>query len=945
MAARAHPDARSVMRAVESIKATLTSDPQDLSEIQSLFQTFGQPDVSSGDDDDSELVAGSHAAGYVGRGAVTTASDRHLDHYSASGDAQRGDQLAVASSLVTPSGERPVSARRSWHAFNRSSHNPYVLLGNSDANYPALGKSAVASSSRAVRRRRSSYSYSNNTSQNALMFEFTSTSTVADIGSSNLDDSGTIGHRSRQQPQQRQSIDGPSKGFWRDGNQLTLSATEVRSTSVATVGTLTCSDREQNFHVNVKQRRRPGTSSTSCSPNTSIMTIPVIQPGMPAPVSASTMARSVPSTAEANNPQSFGSALNAPRIAASGESTTTERSTTGPSSRQLHHRGIATAASGAKTADGAALAGQRRRSAPESSTCAPRNNTSKPENHQHPQQQQQQHQYAYGVQFPPCPLQQQPQQAYAYGGYPSSNYSTVPIQPDYYTQVAALSQKQPYYPSLVPSSSSMSIMPGAAGGVPGQAYAEVAYTSMSQPAQAPYMAAAGTMIGGYGYLPMPPITPYPGVVPGCFSDLKSAPHRRDAGSAQAQVPAAEDTDFAPAAPPSAHGKIMKAKSQHADLARTHHQGAKRASITASFSSLGSTAETVSKTGKKPASTESRAPAAAKSTSSSSKKPAKKQEEARFHVDHDAPVRSFVIVKRKREGQRYASSFSAEEVPVGSHMLVEGDRGADIGEVLGHVSIEQMARDCAIVERLRQRAVERMEGKASIVVNVNDSADFDAADLPKLTDEAALEYVMSFKTWPRLIGPATEEDMASMGPQLEAEKQAYATAKPIVQQFIENRYLQRVARNEAALAAAAATAASKAVDTAVAVTGELTEQSADHASTDDGERRRNLTPLSEEELKMLELSREVTLVDCEYQFTREKITLYVSRPSRSIFVDFRSMQRKLFRTFRCRIWIAYMDEVTHDKDAPESFVFVPSLLGSANATASTRNGSKGAKDSA
>lgn len=87
-------------------------------------------------------------------------------------------------------------------------------------------------------------------------------------------------------------------------------------------------------------------------------------------------------------------------------------------------------------------------------------------------------------------------------------------------------------------------------------------------------------------------------------------------------------------------------------------------------------------------------------------------------------------------------------------------------------------------------------------------------------------------------------------------------------------------------------------------------------------RRPIKALTEAEFELLRLSREVALVECEYQFTKEKLTLYVKRPLRSIFVDFRHMQRKLYRTFRCRIWIAYMDEVADDEDAPASYVFVP-----------------------
>ncbi|CBZ29902.1 conserved hypothetical protein [Leishmania mexicana MHOM/GT/2001/U1103] len=914
-------------------------------------------------------MAGTHCAGYGRRDAATTPSGRDVDAYSSSGYAQRGDDVAKASSLsVSRAGQGSLSSRRSRQPLNRSSHNPYVILGNSDVSRPELEASVMESSSRAVRRRRSSYSYSNNTSQNALMFEFNSTSTStstptpADFGSSNLADSGTIRRHPSQQLQQQPPVEAPSTRFWRDGNRMTLSTTDVRPISVTTVGTLTCSDKEQNLNVNVKQRVRPGANSATCSLNTSSMTTPVVQSVSPAPTSTSAMARNVSSLAEATLPVSLGATSNASRFITSGGSASEDPSSCGPSSQHLDRRYVDVPTSTPSTADGIELAGQRRNE-PEVSPYAPCHYPSKSLYYQHPQQQQQQQQqqqhpqpqpYGYGVQARPYPLQQQHQhqQAYVYGGYPSHNYPAMPPQPGYYAQMTTPPKQQQYYAPPAPNSN-MTMLGNTNDGAPSQTYAEVAYASIPQPAQAPYMGSPGTIMGPYSYLPMPPMAHYAGVTLGSFSDVQSATQRQSSGNATAQVQhtqalAVVATDPTPAATACTLGKPTKAKAQHADPPQLHHQSAKKVAAPASVSSLASTLDTGSKAGTQSASTVARTSAAPRPTSSSSKKLPKKQNDARFHVNRDAPVRLFVVVKRKREGQRYACALPPEEVPLGSHMLVEGDRGADIGEVIRHVSIEQMARDCAIVERLRQRAMERMLGsKEGIVGNAHDdaaNADLNEADLPHLTGEAALEYVMSLKTWPWLIGPTTAEDMASLGPQLEAEKQAYATAKPIVQQFIENRYLQRVARNEAALAAAAATAeASKAADTLAAAAEESGEYSADHTSTDDGERRRNLTPLSGEELKMLELSREVTLLDCEYQFTREKITLYVSRPSRNIFVDFRSMQRKLFRTFRCRIWIAYMDEVTHDKDAPESFVFVPSPSTPAAATAPTRGDAKGAKD--
>jgi len=52
----------------------------------------------------------------------------------------------------------------------------------------------------------------------------------------------------------------------------------------------------------------------------------------------------------------------------------------------------------------------------------------------------------------------------------------------------------------------------------------------------------------------------------------------------------------------------------------------------------------------------------------------------------------------------------------------------------------------------------------------------------------------------------------------------------------------------------------------------------------------------------------TIEDAEYQFDLNKLTIFVRRASKNAFVDFRKLQRGLFREFRCRIWCAYMDEV-------------------------------------
>lgn len=52
----------------------------------------------------------------------------------------------------------------------------------------------------------------------------------------------------------------------------------------------------------------------------------------------------------------------------------------------------------------------------------------------------------------------------------------------------------------------------------------------------------------------------------------------------------------------------------------------------------------------------------------------------------------------------------------------------------------------------------------------------------------------------------------------------------------------------------------------------------------------------------------TIADVEYQFDNNKLTIYVERATSTTFVDFRKVQRTLFKMFHCRIWFVYMDEL-------------------------------------
>jgi len=61
----------------------------------------------------------------------------------------------------------------------------------------------------------------------------------------------------------------------------------------------------------------------------------------------------------------------------------------------------------------------------------------------------------------------------------------------------------------------------------------------------------------------------------------------------------------------------------------------------------------------------------------------------------------------------------------------------------------------------------------------------------------------------------------------------------------------------------------------------------------------------------------TVEDVEYQFDMNKLTIFVRRSAKNAFVDFRKLQRGLFREFRCRIWCSYMDEVEAIEQGPRS----------------------------
>jgi len=84
-----------------------------------------------------------------------------------------------------------------------------------------------------------------------------------------------------------------------------------------------------------------------------------------------------------------------------------------------------------------------------------------------------------------------------------------------------------------------------------------------------------------------------------------------------------------------------------------------------------------------------------------------------------------------------------------------------------------------------------------------------------------------------------------------------------------------------------------------------------------QRERENTALQVTQTMASSLGLHATVEDVEYQFDMNKLTIYVRRSAKNAFVDFRKLQRGLFREFRCRIWCAYMDEVEALETGPRS----------------------------
>ncbi|KAL7705427.1 hypothetical protein N2W54_000389 [Lotmaria passim] len=981
--------------AASPLKATLTNNPQDSTQIPSLFQTFGQNDVSSGEDDDVEVLvheadddyAAAAAAVSCGRSATTATSAARMS------PAAHPAAAPLPAARTGAGATASLNASRNRHPLNRSTHNPYVLISSTDGTTwsgPEAASSLSTASTSVTGRQANRYSSSNSTSQNPLTFEFNSFATGGEgnVNSNSPATSVAGGMIQRRQPSQQLPSSEPADGYWRDGNPmamaLSMSNTDNRSIATTTVGTLSTgtTGEPQMINVNLRQRVRPPTSSHASSLSTSEIMMPIIQPMPSSTAAAAAVSVGAPlphpsSTSKPDNSSFSHASSESTRRGVSLNASGTDRGVPPPPQQQQQQLG----GCGGNDPLGAPNSSSRNRMVSVPSSAAvdfedadERMNPSVvgyQANSPHHTQQQQQPQQPHYEQYQPhaLPIPPPPPQLQQYYGYGGQSMSP-PHSP--YSHSSAGYADQPY-PGMPPFPGAYN-PPQQPGPLPVPQYHPQQHMAMMQGAAAggymsPYgpMVAANanyymgvpSMLQGYGYSPIiagmnnfglaVPQAGY-GEVCGLHGDDggrgQHRPRLQSAASMNAGDAAAAAVTVSPSAQSGASSnnsksKSAKGKTQDASSewkSQGKQGNAKKSAGTSSATQADGRAGASNENNQSTSGDNNNNSNASTSgpTTGGANKLAKRRDEARFRANRAAPIQLFVVVKRKMEGQRYACPFPAAEVPIGSHVLVEGDRGADLGEVLAHVSMEQMAHDCALIERRRKAALEKTQeqkfatGAAAAAAGApntkeNDHTKAEETDLPQLSGQEARDYVLAVRDWPWLIGPATPEDVAGLAPLREAEKQAFATAKPIVQQFIENRYQQRAERNEQALRAAAN------ANTETAPEAATMSRAAD-GSSDDGERGTSLAPLTTEELQMLELSRQVTLVECEYQFTREKITLFVSRPSRSIFVDFRRMQRKLYRTFRCRIWIAYMDEIADDEDAPESFVFVPPPSSSSAAAA-------------
>lgn len=305
------------------------------------------------------------------------------------------------------------------------------------------------------------------------------------------------------------------------------------------------------------------------------------------------------------------------------------------------------------------------------------------------------------------------------------------------------------------------------------------------------------------------------------------------------------------------------------------------------------------------------------------------------VDRSTHIAGFAVVKSKCEGGRYATQLSKSDLALWTHVLIEADRGDHIGVVIGYVSIPEMFRDCIAIRSLNEKYTDggatlrpARESCTHTVANPGTlqedhtsnslaSASLGGLDLSQVetkvflpamhnedvaTDEEEhqrqLTDVLTLKPWPWVIRKATPEEVQALWVLRALEVTTFATADSIVSKCAAQCGRSR-ARN-----AFLTTATSNGTVDSLTVGPEASECATEPNAFPEHSKA---TPLDAE-------GTIAKLVDCQYQFDRQKLTLYILRPSKKYVLNFRRMQRKLHRAFGCRIWVAYCDELADDMDS-------------------------------
>nr|CCC94206.1 conserved hypothetical protein [Trypanosoma congolense IL3000] len=224
--------------------------------------------------------------------------------------------------------------------------------------------------------------------------------------------------------------------------------------------------------------------------------------------------------------------------------------------------------------------------------------------------------------------------------------------------------------------------------------------------------------------------------------------------------------------------------------------------------------------------------------------AEQQQVERKRPTDEEELQYVVIVKGKYQCRSFLSGLSSASV--NTVVIVEGDRGEDIGTVV-HVT---NARDTENYNDMRvsmSRAEEDTEVSTlpdDAITGVSDTPHDDQGLDDCSTSRSSTSPCDDDRQIGRVIREATPEDIRRLTNLRDEETQLLPDVRRIVSGFISG---------------------------STSAAGVTTE-------------------------------------DIEFQFDKKKMTIYLRRPTESGFVNFRRMQRRLHRMLKCRIWLAYMDEL-------------------------------------